>query len=189
MLLYSKFPLQNSQFEFLVQNDIPSLNPIISLPSGAKINCFFIHPRPPAPSEALSSEVRDAELVKVALKAKKSVYPVLVAGDLNDVGWSHSSDLFQNISGLLDPRVGRGLFATFNANHKFFRWPLDHIFISKQLRVVVIEKLGYTGSDHFPIYIKLSYEPKGSSAQVNLLPDEDDWEEVNRKLENEKKHN
>jgi hypothetical protein len=41
-----------------------------------------------------------------------------------------------------------------------------------------------TGSDHFPIYVKLSYEPEGAGAQVKLIPDEDDLEEARRKLNN-----
>lgn len=186
MHLYSKLPLENTDFNFLVEDDIPSLNPVLTLHSGVKVNCFFIHPRPPAPSEAPTSEPRDAELIIVAKSIKKLKMPTIVAGDLNDVGWSHSSELFQNISGLLDPRIGRGLFATFNANNKFFRWPLDHIFQSKEFRVVTIKMLDYMGSDHFPIYVKLSYEPATAGEQKTLMPDKDDLKEVDKKLNNVK---
>lgn len=186
MHLYSKLRLENTGFKFLVEEGIPSLNPVLTLRSGVRVNCYFIHPRPPAPSEAPSSKPRDAELIIVAKSVKKLKMPAIVAGDLNDVGWSHSSKLFQHISGLLDPRIGRGLFATFNANNKFFRWPLDHIFQSKEFRVVTIKMLNYMGSDHFPIYIKLSYEPATATEQKTLKPDKAQLKEAGKKLENVK---
>lgn len=183
MLLYSKLKLENKDFIFLVEKDIPSLNPLITLRSGVKVNCFFIHPKPPVPPEATSSITRDAELIMVAKSVRKSKMPVITAGDLNDVGWSHTSELFQKVSGLLDPRIGRGMFATFNANNKFFRWPLDHIFHSKDFKVVNIKRLDYIGSDHFTIYINLSYEPEKSDKQEQLKPDQEDINDAEEKLE------
>lgn len=184
MLFYSRYSFENKDFQFLVSNEIPSLSPVITLPSGTKVQCYFIHPKPPAPQEAKTSEQRDAELIIVAKKAVKSTLPVIVAGDLNDVGWSHTSALFQKISGLLDPRIGRGLFATFNAKYSFIRWPLDHVFHSKEFRVKDLKKLKFMGSDHFPIYIKLSYEPERSTAHDEPEPDMDDKKEAQRKLDN-----
>ncbi len=175
--------LENTDFAFLVEKDVPSLTPLITLRSGVKVNCYFIHPKPPVPSEAPSSITRDAELIMVAKNVKKSKMPVIAAGDLNDVGWSRTSKLFQKISGLLDPRIGRGLFATFNANNKFFRWPLDHIFHSKDFRVKNIKRLDYIGSDHFSIYINLSYEPETKDEQKNLKPDQEDVKDANKKLD------
>ncbi|MEO5569589.1 MAG: endonuclease/exonuclease/phosphatase family protein [Bacteroidia bacterium] len=186
MLVYSKLKMENADFRYLVENDIPSLNPVITLRSGVKVNCYFIHPKPPAPAEAPSSINRDAELVIVAKSARNSTMPVIAAGDLNDVGWSRTSELFQKISGLLDPRIGRGLFATFNANNKFFRWPLDHIFLSKAFRVVNIQMLDDTGSDHFPIYVKLSYEPETAYEQKNINPDKKDLKDAQKKLDKAK---
>ncbi len=183
MLLYSKLKLKNTDFKFLVEKDVPSLNPVITLRSGVNVECFFIHPKPPVPAEAPSSITRDAELILVAKSVRKSKLPVIAAGDLNDVGWSRTSKLFQKMSGLLDPRIGRGLFATYNANNKFFRWPLDHIFHSKDFRVETIKRLDYIGSDHFSIYIKLSYEPETKDEQKNLRPDKEDIKDANEKVE------
>lgn len=182
MILYSKLKLEDADFKFLVDDDVPSLNPLIELPSGIKINCFFIHPRPPVPGEADTSKPRDKELILVAKQAAGSEYPVIIAGDLNDVGWSYTSRLFQKISGLLDPRTGRGLFATFNANNKFFRWPLDHIFHSKEFRVIDIKVLEHMGSDHFPIYVNLSYEPEKAHKQKEPVADTEDIKEAKEKL-------
>lgn len=183
MLLYSKLKLENTNFNYLIEHDVPSLNPIITLRSGVRVNGYFIHPKPPVPNEAPTSKTRDAELIMVAKSAKKSKLPVIAAGDLNDVGWSRTSELFQKISGLLDPRIGRGLFATFNANNRLFRWPLDHIFHSKEFRVEKIERLHYIGSDHFSIFINLSFEPAHSEEQEQLTPNQDDVAEANEKLE------
>lgn len=183
MLLYSRLPLENTNFNFLTDKEIPSLNPLVTLPSGQKVNCFFIHPKPPVPGEADTSEQRDAELILVAREAKKSKLPVIVAGDLNDVGWSRTSELFQKISGLLDPRVGRGLFATYNAKRPFFRWPLDHVFHSREFRVLKLRKLNYIGSDHFPIYIKLNYEPENGHEHTTPVATKEDIKEANEKLD------
>lgn len=183
MILYSKLPIENKKFNFLINREIPSISPIITLRSGKKIQCYFIHPKPPAPQEAPSSLQRDAELMTIAKQAVSATLPVLVAGDLNDVGWSYTSDLFQENSRLLDPRVGRGFYATFNAKIPLMRWPLDHVFISRDFRIVALERLDYIGSDHFPIYFKLSLEPEGKEENKKLEPEDDDIEEANEKLQ------
>jgi len=52
------------------------------------------------------------------------------------------------------------------------RFPLDHLFHSVHFRLVEIRRLDYVGSDHFPVYIKLSLEP-GAEQQQNELPTTD----------------
>lgn len=69
--------------------------------------------------EREDSDMRDAELLTIAREVSDlGEAPVIVAGDFNDVAWSYTTHLFQRISGLLDPRVGRGLFSTFDTRSR-----------------------------------------------------------------------
>jgi endonuclease/exonuclease/phosphatase (EEP) superfamily protein YafD len=94
----------------------------------------------------------------VAREVAATRTPAIVAGDLNDVAWSRTNQLFQEVSGLLDPRVGRGLYSTYNANWWLLRWPLDHIFFEPSFRVQGLRRMGHIGSDHFPVVISLCHD-------------------------------
>lgn len=183
MLFYSRLPIKNEEVRFLIQDDIPSMYAQIELPSGQLVHFYGVHPMPPSPTEHYRSTERDAELLLVAKEARKKQGPIVVAGDLNDVAWSHSTRLFQRISGLLDPRIGRGLFNTYNAYYFFMRWPLDHIFVSPHFEMKEIQRLPDFGSDHFPIFTSLSYTgPKAKPKTDVPTPESDDIKEASETI-------
>ncbi|HEX2091479.1 MAG TPA: endonuclease/exonuclease/phosphatase family protein [Longimicrobiaceae bacterium] len=183
MVLLSKLPLVDPRVEFLVQDDIPSIHTGVELPGGDRIFLHGLHPRPPEPVRGQDSTPRDAELVIVGRRIGEGERrPTVVAGDLNDVAWSPVSELFLRLSGLLDPRVGRGMFNSFNANNPFFRYPLDHVFHSDDFRLVSLRRLPHIGSDHFPLLIELSYEPEGEAGQPEPGKRPGDEEEAREKL-------
>jgi endonuclease/exonuclease/phosphatase (EEP) superfamily protein YafD len=159
MLLYSRLPLVDPRIRTLVQDDVPSIHTGVRLLSGDVVNLRCLHPRPPVPGESTRSTERDAELLQVAEELKNANGPSLVVGDLNDVAWSRTNGLFQKISGLLDVRIGRGLYSTFNANWPLIRFPVDHAFVSCHFQVESFEVLPHVGSDHFPVFARLGLTP------------------------------
>jgi endonuclease/exonuclease/phosphatase (EEP) superfamily protein YafD len=183
MLLYSKLELIEPEIRFLLKPEIPSIRTWVGLRSGQRIMLYGLHPEPPSPSEAETSLPRDAELVLVGREVEATGAPSIVAGDLNDVAWSHTSRLFRRISRLLDPRIGRGMFNTFHAGLWPLRWPLDHVFVSDDFLLHAIRRWPAFGSDHFPILIALEYRPAVADLQEAPEPDREDEVEAAAKLE------
>ncbi|MDN3585276.1 endonuclease/exonuclease/phosphatase family protein [Pedobacter aquatilis] len=182
MLLYSKLELSDGEVKYLVKQDIPSIETLIKLRSGQLVKLFCLHPEPPVPQENPKSTERDKEILIVAEKAKKSDYPVVVMGDLNDVAWSYTTELFGKISGLLDPRRGRGFFNSFNAKYFFLRFPLDHIFCSVDFSLSSIKRLPSCNSDHFPMFVDLQFNPKAEHLNDVPVATEADLEIAEEKI-------
>lgn len=150
MVVLSRLPLEGARVRHLVQPGVPSVHATLRLPSGAGVRLHAVHPRPPQPGQ--STAPRDAELVLLGLEMRESPGPAVVAGDLNDVGWSATSRLFRAVAGVRDPRIGRGPMPTFDATlPAALRWPLDHVFATPHLDLLRLEVLPGIGSDHRPV--------------------------------------
>jgi len=174
MHVYSRLPLDEVDISFLVEDDIPSMHALLKLRTNDWVRVHFLHPAPPSPTENEESSERDAELVIVARSVASSKQPTIVTGDLNDVAWSRTTRLFRKLSGLLDPRIGRGMFNTFHASYPFLRWPLDHLFHSEHFTIHSIQRLPSIGSDHFSLLTKLSFTPKKVAEQSGLEADNEE---------------
>lgn len=181
MLLYSKLELTNTEVKYIVEDKIPSIHTNIILKNGTAVMLYGVHPTPPSPTENIRSTERDKELLLVADMVKEQTDPVIVIGDLNDVAWSHSTKLFLKMSGLLDPRRGRGFYNSFHAWYPFLRFPLDHAFISTDFKLKKMKRFSNYGSDHFPIYISLQHQAKAEKEQHSMSYDEEDIEEAEEK--------
>lgn len=179
MHVYSRLALSDSEISYLVEDDVPSMHACVELRSGNKLRMHFLHPAPPSPTENEESAQRDAELIVVARSVAESDQPVIVTGDLNDVAWSATTRLFRKISGLLDPRVGRGMFNTYHAQLPFLRWPLDHLFHSQHFCLRKIKRLPPIGSDHFALFAILNFNPKRGTQGEGLEVEKEDrqWAE------------
>ncbi len=183
MHVYSRLPLDDTAIQFLVEDDVPSMHALVVLRSNIKVRVHFLHPAPPSPTENLASSERDAEILVVGKSVSDESCPIIVTGDLNDVAWSATTRLFRKISGLLDPRIGRGMFNTFHAGYWFARWPLDHLFHSDHFTLTYIERLPSFGSDHFPMLVELMYDAAYGADQEGLQAEEDDLEWAESKMQ------
>ncbi len=157
MALYSKLPLPQHKIYFLNQDSVPSIVATIRLRGGNTFRMMALHPVAPVPSSHPTNIGSvDEESLKLAgnMLAQDSL-PTVLAGDLNDVGWSHNLKEFEKRSKMKDTRRGRGMYNTYNANLWFFRWPLDYVYVSHQWKVTEVERLDDFGSDHFPFMVKL----------------------------------
>jgi endonuclease/exonuclease/phosphatase (EEP) superfamily protein YafD len=181
MHLFSKLELGSPEIRYLVEDDIPSIRAGVRLRLGDWIEFHGVHPRPPRPAE--DTEQRDAELLIVGKEVAAKPDAAIVAGDLNDVAWSDTTRLFQKISSTLDPRVGRGMFSTFNARWPLLRWPLDHVFHEAPFALVEMRRLGFFGSDHFPMLAELCYRPELAHRHEEPRADREEREEAKEMIE------
>jgi endonuclease/exonuclease/phosphatase (EEP) superfamily protein YafD len=182
LAFYSRLPWHHAKVNFLIEAEIPSVEAEIILPSGDSVQVYGLHPRPPRPQNKFTTE-RDAELIKVARSAKATERAVLLVGDLNDVAWSHTTRLFRRVSRMLDIRIGRGFFPTFPVGYGVFRFPIDHVFISDHFRVADVQVLSDIGSDHYPLWVTLSYEPGLTEFQEAPKADQENRKEAQEILE------
>lgn len=189
LLLYSRLELLEPEIRFLVDPEVPSIRTGLRLRSGVPVVLYGLHPKPPGlkrpqDAEREDSNQRDAELITIAKEvASLEDLPVVVAGDFNDVAWSHTTRLFQRVSGLLDPRIGRGLYNTYSTRSRLSRYPLDHLFATDDFRLVELRRLDDVGSDHFPMLVVLSHEPDAEEAQDEPDPNPGDAEDAREAIE------
>lgn len=183
MHLYSQLELHDMEVKYLIDPEIPSIHGDVLLKSGEKVKIHCLHPMPPSPTESDTSTDRDAELLMVGKCIDTDKGPELVFGDLNDVAWSRTTRLFQELSGLLDPRIGRGFYNTFHADYALLRWPLDHVFHSNDFKVKRITRLRNMGSDHFPMFIQLHLEPRAKMEQEEPEADQEEEEWAEEKIQ------
>jgi endonuclease/exonuclease/phosphatase (EEP) superfamily protein YafD len=174
LLLWSRLPMRDARTRYLVTDERPSIWAEIDMGAARSAQFVAVHPSPPGlktdDGDRANSRKRDAELVLVAKEvAEDSGRAHIVAGDFNDVAWSHTTRLFERLSGLKDPRVGRGLFSTYHAKHPMLRYPIDQVFVSEGFATARLDRVRIPGSDHLGIISDLVLvRPTGSS------PDADD---------------
>lgn len=184
MVLYTRLPIIKKQVRFLTNPEVPSFDCDVELEDGTVFRLFTVHPEPPIVHGDTIG--RDAEIAKIAQLAQKEERPVIVTGDLNDVAWSPGTRRFVRISGLLDPREGRGQFNSFDARFFFLRWPLDHIFLTPQFQIISMKRLPFFGSDHFPMLYDLALVPEGQPYHEPDAVKSSDIEEAEDLVETER---
>lgn len=184
MCLMSHLELSETDVRELITEGVPSIKTAVTLRNGEDIRLYVVHPEPPVINH--DTVGRDSEIAMIGLEASEDNLPAMVAGDLNDVAWSTTTRRFQRLSGLLDPRVGRGFYNTFSATMPWMRWPLDHLFHCPHFRLIEMARLEKIGSDHFPMWFVLALAETKRAASDPGSADEDERREVKKTAEKER---
>ena len=161
--LFAKLPLSEPQVHFLTGSRNPSVFTGVRLPSGQTMQLYAIHPRPPQVGQ--STAERDAQLLATALAARDDPRPHVVTGDMNAVPWEGVVHHAQRVGRLLDPRIGRGLYITWNADSPVLKWPLDQILPGPGFTLLSLRALPPFGSDHRPFLAELCLDPAAAASQ------------------------
>lgn len=151
--LYSKLKLSDTSVQDLTNSNDPSVFATATLASGRRLRLYAIHPRPPLIGQ--STAERDGQLAATALAAHDDILPHVVLGDLNSVPWAAEIARLKAIGRVEDPRVGRGLFVTWNAERTLAKWPLDHILPGPGIVLSSMRVMPAFGSDHMPLLADL----------------------------------
>lgn len=167
LVFATRLPVDESRVVQLTESRTPSLFARLRSPDGQPFHFLGLHPRPPIPGE--DTDNRDRQIYAAAKFAATEDMPVVAMGDFNDVAWSNTSQTFKRVGGYLDPRIGRGFYASFNANSPIMRFPLDQFYATPSVAVVSIERLGYVGSDHFPMAATFRVDP-ALGKTLNITP-------------------
>ena len=173
LLFMTQLKSDRIELRHLSSPNIPSIQASLRLPSGEPFTFIGLHPEPPRIGQ--DSDLRDHELTVAAREIRDEGGSNIVGGDLNDVAWSHTTRVFKRISRMLDPRRGRGLYASYHADYAAFRWPLDHLFATADFQVRRLAVLSHTGSDHFPVlaeFCKVASARKSNDPAADMRGDD-----------------
>ncbi len=162
MAVLSRLPLTDARTLSNFGTETPLVTAALQMAGGRGVRLWAIHPRPPRPTQ--DTDDRDAELVRTARQVREGAGPAIVAGDLNDVPWSRTTTLLKDVSGTVDPRIGRSPLPTFSAHRPaVLRWPLDDVFATRDFTLVDLRRPGRTGSDHLPYRVTLCLGQPGAA--------------------------
>ncbi len=158
MALYSKYSFEDITVDNLNNDKIPYIEGLLRVKDNRLVTVHCVHPVPPTHYEDLPDNEGNEEKAMKMLgsRVEKADYPSIVIGDFNDVVWSKVDELTHTDNLLFDVRTGRGFYNSYNADNILMRWPLDHIYVTKEFSLKTIERLDYMGSDHYPMYVELT---------------------------------
>lgn len=177
MHLLSNYELINPEVKLLFDNFTPSIFTGVRLPDRSAVTFYGLHPQPPQ-SWSQPTTMRDAHLLAAALQARDTQVPSILAGDFNAVPWERVTRRAMRLGSLLDPRVGRGLYPTYDAESMILSWPLDQVVYQHWFALLNFERLPEFGSDHYPVLADLCHLPAAADRQSAPALESSDLEEA-----------
>jgi endonuclease/exonuclease/phosphatase family metal-dependent hydrolase len=99
--------------------------------------------------------IRAGQADIIAAHVAQSPYPVIVAGDFNDVPYSYTYSRIRGKKKDVFQEMGFGFDYTFNES--VFRFRIDHVLYDPEIELKAFKmENDQKGSDHFPLYCKFS---------------------------------
>lgn len=158
--LYSKHPLLSAQALDLGGGGLPSIHARLQL-GARELIVLATHPFPPMNGRAFAERNRTLDAAARRINAARG--PRLWMGDFNASIFSPVYRRVVAASGLLDPRRGRGLLATWPVGTfplSLLRIPIDHCLHSRELALRDFRVGPPIGSDHLPLLVDLVLLPR-----------------------------
>lgn len=153
LVFASKLPVRSAHIENITDQDTPTVYARLATRDGTPFDYVGLHPRPPVRGQ--DTDLRDRKIEHAALQVAGHGVPAMAMGDFNDVPWSRTTQLFRQVGGYLDPRIGRGSYPSFPAKYAPVGWALDQVFVSPAFTFRSLRILDNVGSDHRPLVADL----------------------------------
>jgi len=162
MVLLSRSPLDEAGTEIIMlprppewESDPPvALVARIETASGP-VTVVGVHPFPPLSGAGYA--LRNFQLDMMADLVAQQPQPVMAVGDFNATPWSPALRRFIKQTGLRGPNIA----PTWPALLGPAGLPIDHVLISRDLRLLSIERGAEIGSDHRPLFAVVT--PQGAA--------------------------
>ncbi len=180
MIFATRLKVHQARITYLTPDNTPTLFAELETRTGEKFRFVGLHPRPPVPGN--KTDDRDAQIIYSARFARKQDMPLIAVGDFNDAAWSDTSRRFKHVGGYVDPRIGRGMIASFDAKSRLLRAPIDQFYATPDIGVVQFRRGPEVGSDHFPLISRIELDQeqvRGANRPPPEMP-KDEFEDLER---------
>lgn len=148
LAVLSKIPLEDKSIILFSETHVPA-QAFSVLIDGRMVDFLSLHPFTPI----RTLDKRDADLRAAAKNyAAPHRNPLVITGDFNATPWSPIMKQFTATTGLRHARENHGLLPSWPVwlPFSFLRIPIDHIFVSPEIKVLDYRLGDDIGSDHLP---------------------------------------
>ena len=160
LAIYSKFPIVKSEVRYFGKSHHPRIFAQLAFPTH-KLNLVLVHP--PTPQVEARFVERNLELSLIASEIKELSGPTILVGDFNCGPWSKPFvELLK--ADLRDSEQGFGPQPSWPARTgRVFEKvaippvvPIDHVLVSRDIKVLSRTAGPAIGADHLPVFVRLT---------------------------------
>lgn len=151
--LVSRLPIKDGRVEHFGKLKRPRIVANVLI-KDRWVKVIFAHPVIPTRHVGM----RDGELAAIAVDARSSSAPVILAGDLNCTPWSYFFYKLERDGKLRDTEKGFGYQPSWSMFQPLPLFCIDHCLASAQFSTVKRYNGRFVGSDHLPVITELSLQ-------------------------------